>query len=364
MKSNVVKFNSSEKADFYRTLTQRVNQYFKDNNKSKYANGTMKFKTAFMLSLYFIPFAILLFAGIQSYWILTGLWALMGIGMAGIGLSIMHDANHGAYSQKKWVNRVLGFTSNFCGVSDFNWRIQHNILHHTYTNIHGLDDDIDAGAVLRFSPTQKHRKFHNFQIYYAWFLYGLMTINWLITKDFNSIKVYKERDLLKKENRTPFTAWFELSLLKLGYVGLTLVLPIFILATPWWGTVLSFLMMHFICGLSLSLIFQPAHVLTETDFYELEEDGCMKNNWAVHQLKTTADFAHKSKFFSWFIGGLNYQIEHHLFQNICHVHYKDLSKIVRQTAEEYGLPYHNHRTFVNALRSHFKLINQLGKGEI
>ena len=358
-----VKFNS-DKADFFRELNKRINAYFKDNNISKFANTEMKVKTIFMFTLYFTPFILMLTGIVTNPWLITLMWALMGLGMSGIGLSVMHDANHGAYSKKKWVNSLLGFSSNFCGVSDMNWRIQLNVLHHMYTNIEGMDDDIAVGAIMRFSPNQKRRKLHKFQLYYAWFLYGLLTMNWFMYKDFKNLKVYEERGLLKGENVTYSKAFMQVFGLKMSYLLVTLALPIYLLAVPWWGTLLGFMLMHFICGMILSLIFQPAHVLNETEFFDIEENGNMENNWAVHQMKTTANFAPASRWFTWFVGGLNFQVEHHLFRTVCHVHYKKLSKIVKQTAEEFEVPYYSHRTFFSALKSHFSLLDNLGRGTI
>ena len=357
-----VKFNHASKADFFREINKRVNSYFKDNNISKYANTEMKIKTVSMLALYFVPFTLLLTGFATETWMMALCWSMMGLGMAGIGFGIMHDANHGAYSKKKWVNKLLGFTSNFAGVSDMNWRIQHNVLHHMYTNIEGMDDDIAVGFVMRFSPTQKRLKFHKYQLYYSWFLYGLLTMNWFISKDLKNLKVYDERGLLKGEKTTYTAAFIKVLFLKIGYLALTLALPIYLLPVAWWVTLLLFLLMHFICGLVLSLVFQPAHVLNETEFFDVDESGTMENNWAVHQMKTTSDFGQNSKLLTWFLGGLNFQVEHHLFRTVCHVHYKKIAKIVEATAKEFEVPYHNHKTFYSALQSHFSLLDKLGRG--
>jgi len=150
---------------------------------------------------------------------------------------------------------------------------------------------------------------------------------------------------------------------KIWYLGLFVALPIMLIGLVWWQTLLGFMLMHFICGLILALVFQPAHVVGEVDFYETDGEGSVENNWAIHQLLTTSNCANGSIAFSWFVGGLNFQIEHHLFANICHIHYRKIAPIVKQTALEYGLPYHEHRTFLGALKSHFMLLNDLGTGK-
>ena len=198
MKINQVKFSPTGDDDFYKVVRKRVSQYFKDNNLSRYANTNMVLKTIFMVSLYFVPF-ILILTYFESTWIIMMMWLLMGFGMAGIGLSIMHDANHSAYSKNKYVNMFLGKLIWLVGGSDVNWRIQHNVLHHTYTNISGMDEDIQIDPLMRFSPEQKLLKGHRFQFIYAWFLYGMMTLMWATTKDYSQWKRYKNKDLIKTQ---------------------------------------------------------------------------------------------------------------------------------------------------------------------
>lgn len=362
MSANSVKFNRQDQPEFFRELRKRVNQYFKENNISKHANAAMKFKTVFMLLLYFVPLILMIAGLITTTPAAIGMWVLMGFGMSGIGLSVMHDANHGAYSSNKHVNNALGFLLNFLGGYHLNWRIQHNVLHHSYTNVHGHDEDID-NQVMRFSPDQERKKIYRFQAFYAPFFYGIMSLYWLLGKDFAQLTRYKKKDLLEPQGIDYKKAYTEMVIHKIWYVALTVVLPIIMVPIPWWHTVIGFVIMHLICGLALALIFQPAHVIEETDFFEPDEAGSMENSWAIHQMRTTANFANNSRLFSWFIGGLNYQIEHHLFPNICHIHYKKISKIVKATAEEYGVPYHHHRTFFSAVRSHFRLLHQLGTGK-
>ena len=362
MTFKAVKFNRNDRPEFYKALRVKVNRYFKENNISRFANFNMVFKTIFMICLYFVPLVLLLSGVIQSFWTMLLMWALMGFGMSGIGLSIMHDANHGSYSRNKHVNKFLGYLINIIGGYHTNWKIQHNVLHHSFTNVEGFDEDIEIG-IMRFSPGQKRKKIHKFQMIYAPILYGLMTLYWLTVKDFESVVRYRNKKLLAGQGTTFGKVLTGVIIVKIIYALVLLVLPLLLIPLPWWQILIGFFLMHGICGLLLALIFQPAHVIQETDFYEIDNTGSVENNWAIHQLRTTANFAQRSIFFSWFIGGLNYQIEHHLFPNICHVHYRKISKIVRETAKEFGMPYYQHRTFLSALTSHFKLLYQLGTGK-
>ncbi len=357
----IIKFNTQEDTEFFLEVTKRVNAYFKENNISKHANLNMKLKTAFMVTLYFTPLILMLTGVVHSLWPVMGMWALMGLGKAGIGLAVMHDANHGSYSTNKYVNNILGFLINFLGAYHVNWKIQHNVLHHSFTNVNGYDEDI-TNPVMRFSPDQKRRKIFKYQAFYAPFFYGIMTIFWTVSKDFVRLINYAKNGLLKRQGLTLKQAMSHMVFHKIWYLSLTIVLPILLVDVLWWQSILGFLMMHFITGLILALIFQPAHVLEDTSFFAADENGSVENNWAIHQMKTTSNYANGSTVFSWFIGGLNYQIEHHLFANICHVHYRHLSPIVKEVAEKYNVPYNQQKTFFSALTSHFKLLNQLGTG--
>ena len=360
--SEIVRFNNSKNPEFYNELRTRVNTYFKSNGISKHANLNMVLKTVFMLGLYFVPLVLMLTGVVTSFGSVIIMWCLMGFGMSGIGMGVMHDANHGSYSKNSRINKWLGFTVNFAGGYHTNWIIQHNVLHHTFTNIEGFDEDIEQ-KVMRFSPNQKRHKFFKYQLFYAPFIYGLLTIYWVLAKDFIQLIDYNKRGLLKKQGLSFNKALTQMLVNKVFYFVVVLVLPLVLIPLVWWQVLLGFFIMHFISGLILALIFQPAHVLEETEFFVPDENTSVENSWAVHQMKTTSNFANGSIFFSWFVGGLNYQIEHHLFPLVCHVHYKDISKIVRQTAEEYSLPYNQHKTFFGALRSHFSLLHKLGTGE-
>ncbi len=357
----LVKFpRKGEYANFAKELRKSVNAYFKENNISKYANTSMILKTIFMISLYVVPYIVMLLAGYTNIWSIIGTYVLMGLGMSGVGLTIMHDANHGAYSKKKWVNTLLGNLINIAGGSAINWRLQHNVLHHSFTNIDGLDQDLNPGKLMRFTPRTKRLKAHNYQHLYAWFLYSLMTIYWVVGKDFKDLALYKRMDILKQE-ASYREAILRILLTKVLYVFVVVVLPIVLLSVPAWYILVAFMIKHLVAGLILSLVFQPAHVVEETAFPQPNGENNMEDVVAVHQLKTTNNFGNKSKVLTWLIGGLNFQIEHHLFPNICHVHYPALSKIVQEKAKKYGLPYYQQPTFAAAIADHARMLKKLGQ---
>lgn len=361
-KLNIVRFAPKNNDAFFDTLKKNIDDFFKENKISPTGNSALRWKTVAMIALFFVPnILIITGVGAASTLLFFGLWFLMGLGMIGIGCSVHHDSNHGSYSSNKTVNKVIGDIVNVVGGYDVTWRIQHNILHHTYTNIEGLDEDIEVGGLMRFSPHAKKHSFHRFQHIYAWFLYCLLTIQWVTYKDYRLLVIYNKKDLLKKERITLTKAILELTIYKVIYFGYALVLPIIFSGMPWHYVVAGFMLLHFIAGLGLSLIFQLAHVLETCEFPLPTSDRKIENNWAVHQLLNTADFSPKSRIMYWFIGGLNYQVEHHLFPHISHVHYPKIAKIVKRTAEQFGLPYQVMPNFLAAIREHARMLYKMGR---
>lgn len=322
----------------------------------------MVVKTIFMLVLFLAPTAAIIFLPLSSVPLLFGLYMLSGLGMAGIGMGVMHDAIHGSYARNKVVNKLMGYTINLIGANDKVWRLQHNVLHHSFTNIQEHDDDINAPFFLRFSPHSKKNMLHKYQQYYAWFFYGLSTISWITTKDFVRYTRYYKMGLVK-DQRTYWNGLLKMAAWKGLYYSYALVLPIMLTAFSPWTIVLAFLAMHFVTGLSISLVFQLAHVAPNAAFPLPDEHGKVSSERMAHQLETTCNFAPKSPVFSWLVGGLTHQVEHHLFPNISHIHYRKIAPIVKQTAEEYGLPYHSNGSFVSAIGKHYQMLRRLGRME-
>ncbi|WP_151674302.1 fatty acid desaturase family protein [Patiriisocius marinus] len=359
MDQTQIKFSRVDSAKFFRTLNKRVNSYFKDNQIKRTGNWKLHLKTVVMFSIYLTPYFLLLTLNFPT-WAQLLLTIVMGIGMAGIGMNVMHDANHGSYSSKKWINKIMGSSIYILAGNVYNWQVQHNVLHHTYTNIHGHDEDLEAGRVLRFSKHAKWHKLHKFQHYYSIFLYGLLTFNWAITTDFKQTRNYLKRKLSFGKFPKPSVQWSILVITKIIYFSIWLVIPILFFDIAWWKILIGFFIMHYVAGLILSVIFQLAHVVEEANMPLPDESGNMKNTWAIHQLFTTVNFGTTNKVMNWFTGGLNHQVEHHIFPNISHVHYTKISKIVRETALEFNLPYNEYKTTRKALIAHFKHLKEMG----
>jgi linoleoyl-CoA desaturase len=358
MNNTAPTFAKQDNLKFFRTLNSRVNSYFKENNIEKTGNWKIHLKTVILFTVFLVPYFLILTLD-MPFWVHLLLTIVMGIGMAGIGMNVMHDANHGSYSTKSWVNKFMGGTIYVLAGNVHNWQVQHNVLHHTYTNIIGHDEDLEAGRIMRFSKEAEWHKFHKFQQYYAVFLYGLLTFNWAITTDFKQMSSYLKRKLSYGEPKSPKTLWTTLIITKVIYLSIWIVLPI-VIGITWWKVLVGFFIMHYTAGLILSIVFQLAHVVDEAANPQPNEVGEMENTWAIHQLFTTVNFAPKNKIVNWYTGGLNHQIEHHIFPHISHVHYGKIAKIVKETAKECQLPYYEYKTMTAAVVAHFKHLRTLG----
>lgn len=285
---------------------------------------------------------------------------VLGVFAAGIGFNVSHDALHGAFSSRGWVNRILGNTFYLLGASPYVWKITHNVVHHTYTNIPGHDEDIDiAPGLVRLNPEEPRKSWHRYQHLYTFPLYALASLSWVFRKDY--IKFFKSHIGQHKTAVHPKREYLKLFMSKLLYYGAFLALPYAVLDLAWWQVGVGFVAMHLAEGLVLGLVFQLAHVVEGTAFPVPDESVTIQDTWAVHQLHTTANFSPRSRLAAFFCGGLNRQIEHHLFPKVCHIHYPAITAIVRSTAHEFGLPYLENRSFSSALASHFRLLRLLGK---
>jgi linoleoyl-CoA desaturase len=352
-----ISFKHDGKKEFSKELKTAVNNYFEENNISKNANAAMVAKTIILLTLYFGAYGLII-SGSFGVWTMAFLCFVMGVGMAGIGFSISHDALHGAYSSNKTVNQWLGYTFDLMGANSYIWKITHNIIHHTYTNIYEHDEDLEVAEFIRLSPNAEHKPIHRAQHILAFFAYGFATLFWAFIKDY---KYFFQSSLGPYENKShPTREWVTLFITKILYYGYMLVLPYMLLPVTWWQVAIGFLILHFTAGNILGVIFQLAHVVEETEHPTQNEEGNIENAWMIHQLETTSDFAHENDLLCWYIGGLNYQIEHHLFPQVCSIHYPEISKIVREKAQKYDIPYNYHETLGVAIKSHYDTLKKFG----
>ncbi len=277
----------------------------------------------------------------------------------GNGMCVMHDAVHGSYSRKEWVNKILGGTMYLLGSNVFNWKIQHNFLHHAYTNIEGYDEDIAPKGPIRLCQYGPLKRIHRYQYIHAFFFYGLLTISKLIG-DFTQLIVYNKAGITRQFHINPVLEYMKMVIVKIIYLFVFIGLPILFTPFGWWQVLLGFFIMHWTAGCILSTVFQMAHVVEGTEQLLPNAEGIIEEEWAVHELRSTSDFGRNNLFLNYYIGRLNFQIENHLFPNICHIHYRKIAPIVERTAKEFGFNYNLKPTFLNSLYSHIHRLKELG----
>lgn len=341
---------------FHREVRRRVDAEFKRLGKSQRDSAQMYLKTAIILATFALSYVGLVFFAVNG-WQGLALGLVLGTATAGIGFNIMHDGGHQAYSRRHWINRLSALTLDMVGGSSYIWQWKHARFHHTWVNVAGHDSDIDLGVLGRLSPAQPRRPWHRWQHVYLWVLYGVTAIRWHLYGDF--------RDLITGTiGERPFTrprGW-DLAALVIGkLVFFTLAFGLPLLLHPLGTVLLFYVLVSAVAGVLLALVFQMAHVVEEAAFPLPDASGQqMDTPWAIHQMHTTVDFARDNRVLSWLIGGLNFQVEHHLFPRISHAHYPMVARVVEATCREYDVPYLSHRTFAAGIASHYRLLRRLG----
>lgn len=350
------KFLNVKGSTFHQELKRRVSNYFSENKKDATGNFGLYFKAVLFWTLYVALYVHVVFFT-PSAWIAILECFLMGGLTAAIGFNVMHDGGHGSFSNSKFWNKVAAFSVNALGASGIMWNNKHNIIHHTYTNLDGVDDDIEIKPMLRMCPTQKKYFIHRFQHIYVWFLYTLLLLVWVFQSDYRKYFSKKVGIVpIKKMSTFEHVAFW---IAKAGYAFGMIAVPIwFVGFLPW---LIGFLCLAMFAGFVLSIVFQLAHTVEHTHFPVPDDSNKIENEWAIHQIETTANFATRNKLISWLVGGLNFQIEHHLFPKISHIHYPAISKIIKQTCEEYGIRYIEYRRMRHAIVSHAVHLKKMGR---
>jgi linoleoyl-CoA desaturase len=346
-----IKFHTKQDNDFLSVVRSRVDRYFKETGKSRHAPSSQKVKVICFLCAWITVYTTLLLQPFSPLYLLL-LAGLLGVITGFFGVNLSHDAVHGSFSSNSFINNCLGYTYDMIGMSSLVWRMTHNGGHHTFTNIAGHDPDIDKPFLLRLAPQNKWRWFHRYQQFYIWLLYTLVSVNWIYLSDF--LYLYQERKKVTFKNFALFLFF------KVVSVFIFLGIPYLVINLPFWQILIGYLFLQGVGGFAVALVFQLAHLVENVEFPLPGEGGVMEHQWGEHEMRTTANFATSSNALNILLGGLNFQIEHHLFPYIAHGHYKTISPIVRQTAKEFNLPYVENPTLISAICSHFRVLKKLG----
>jgi linoleoyl-CoA desaturase len=354
-----VTFNNKNN-EFYTSLKAKVNTYFIENGIKKEGDWRLYHKAWVLLisavGLY-IALITLHFPAIVG----IILCAILGFVMASIGFNVMHDACHGSFSKNETVNTIMGYTLNILGGNSYIWKQKHNIIHHTYTNVDGVDDDIAKSPVIRQCYSQKWVPAHKVQHWYLPLIYAITSLAWAFIMDFQkyfSGKIFRT-DRWKMDWKEHAIFWGG----KVYFVLAYMLIPISFVGFSTW--LVGFLVMHVAMGFTLAIVFQLAHVVEDAHFVDANfVDLHLENNWAKHEVLTTANFAPNNAIINWYVGGLNYQIEHHLFPKVSHIHYPAISKFVKESCAEHDIPYNEFPTMWSAVKSHFKMMKAFGQNRV
>ncbi len=343
---------------FFQRLREVTDAYFKENNLRRTGDGRLYWKTAILLTALVGLYIVLVFFTPTSTVLALSLCAVLGMVVASVGFNVMHDGAHGSYSQRKWVNEMMGHSLNLLGGSVHFWKMKHNVNHHTFTNVEGMDDDIDIKPWVRVHEGQPKHWFHRFQHIYGLLLYGLTYLFWIF---YNDLKKYFTGKIADNTYMKPMSMKEHIIfwVTKVTYVAVFLVLPMFFAGVV--PTLVGYGVMVFVTGLFIAVVFQLAHVVEHAEFVDPKVGGgSIESEWAIHQLATTANFATSNKMWNWLFGGLNFQVEHHLFPKISHVHYPELNKRLKEVCAEFNIAYREFPTLRSALWSHLVYLRQVG----
>lgn len=350
-----IRFQPKADNDFATVVKHRVDAYFAEKGISRHANWEMYGK-AFLHVVVFLGLYLGILSEEFSKPVMLIMATIIGIMHGLVGMNISHDALHNAYSSSSRVNKLLGYTYDFVGLSSYVWKVTHNFHHHIYTNVPGVDHDIQQSIFLRFSPKDKHYWFHKYQHFYTFFFYCLTGINWMFFSDYKWMLTERVKRQISTGEMVAFFFFKALNF------TLFFIIPMLVMTLPWWQIVIGYLFLQIGGGFFSAILFQLAHMVEGLKYPEPDEDGFMENQWAEHEMFTTCNFGTKNRVLNYVCGGLNFQVEHHLFPYVCHVHYPKISPIVKQTALEFGLPYNENPSFTRAIISHIRHLKKLGSG--
>lgn len=353
-----VTFNNKT-SPFFDALREKIDTYFKEQEIKPTGNFKLYSKTIILVSVIVLIYSLLVFANLPG-WVSILFCALMGLTFASIGFNVMHDGAHGSYSNNKTINNLMSYSLNLMGGSSFMWKVKHNHVHHSFTNIEGVDDDIDIKPWMRVNEQQKRYWFHRFQHIYWVVLYGATYFMWIWWMDFQ--KYFTHRIGPTPIRKMKFSEHVGFWATKIIYLALYIGLPIYFKGVA--DTLIGYAVILFVTGLTIAVVFQLAHVVEDTSFPEPDPlTHKIEEEWALHQIHTTANFATHSKVVSWFMGGLNFQVEHHLFPKVSHIHYPQISKLVRETCKEFNVRYIEYPTVKDAIVAHIRHLRNLGQAE-
>lgn len=348
-----LKFKSDDHS-FQKDCRLLREKFFKEKGVNYTGNWKLYSKSLIIGFGFILLYSLIVFTSI-SIWIKVLLLIPFGINVAMIGFNIMHDGGHDSFSSQRWVNIITANSLNILGGSAHIWNVKHNQVHHTNTNVHGHDNDID-NTIIRVHPEQEYHWYHKFQHIYGPFAYSLSYLFWIYYQD---IAKYSKGHVCGYPLR--FSFWQHVIFWLSKFIHITIFILIPLIWYSGFQVFIGYLLFTMTTGLLISFVFQLAHVVPKANMVTAIDNKFVESNNKIHQVMTTCNFSTKSRFWTWICGGLNFQIEHHLYPEVSHIHYPSLQKEVKDLFKRHNLEYNEYDTIISAIWAHLATLWRFGR---
>ena len=355
-----MKFKSKNNSDFFTHLIKKVDAYMAEKGGNRFGNPGTYIKSFFLVVVYCCCYILLLSQKFSpalsiSIVMIMGLTAVMTV------FNIVHDASHNVLFKNPKINRAAAYLGDLMGMNSYIWHIRHDIQHHTFTNVAGGDVLLDSIPFIRVCPQQKRFAMHKYQAWYVPILYMLYSIFWIFFIDIN---MFRQKNMGNYKNLNhSWKEWLKLFLFKTFYLFYMIIFPAFVIEISLSHVLIGFLLYHMAAGTLLSLVVVLGHCVEGAEYVAPDENGVIQNSWMQHEWNATYDCNTDSKLLHWITGGLNTHIAHHLFPKFCYRHYYEITKIIKEHCDEYGVRY-PHYNLAQAITSHFRFLQEQARGEV
>jgi linoleoyl-CoA desaturase len=351
-----IRFKQARGGAFYSAVNQEVRDYFARTGKSRFADRVIFIKGVLYFSIAVGAYALILVGGFGP-WFMLALANVYGIGALLLAINVGHDGAHATLSRHQWINRAALYGSfMLIGADPYLWQLRHVRSHHVFPNVNGSDIDIDSNVFLRLSPNHPKRWYQRYQHLYAPFVFWLVDIHTVFIQDVQYL--FKRRLANMVDIRHPPSAYVGFVACKLVFLAIVFVIPALALPIPWWQVLIGALLMSFVSSCVFVYLLIGTHFAEETTFPAPNKDGELDHDWATHAMLTSLDWNPYSRIAHAIAGGSNAHAAHHLFPNVSHAHYREITRLIAKVAAELGVPHHV-TIFHRMVRSHFRFLRTM-----
>lgn len=354
LKSTVAKpaYIITDDQAIFRQLRQDVREIVQQLSPKR--EPTILFKALLFPSLYVLMYLAALTWGTNPTVFYT-CYFFLGILLVFIFLNVIHDAVHGTIFKTRWANRLYVYLFDLMGANSYIWQLRHVRFHHNYPNVNHWDTDIEQSSIFRVFPDGKHSPVHKYQHIYLPLLYPFYLPNWLLVRDFKDF--FNKNSTVRKLVTIPPEEYVKLCFFKLFFLFYMIVLPKIVLDLSWLSVMIGFAIMLFTASIFSLFVLLSPHANTENDFPLPDSENRMPHSWMMHMMRTTNDVTHNNFFTRFFMGCFNYHVAHHLFPNVNHVYYPEVTARLKAVALQYDLPYREY-SLLTSLKNHYRLLKK------